>query len=311
MGKGMSYIYYLIIYGFLLTAALGFLMCWLDRKITARLQYRVGPPLLQPLIDIVKLLGKETIVPRGASKTVFLASPLIGLAAAILVSTILWEDNISPAKTYLGDLIVVIYLLVVVSKSIILGGFASKNPLASLGASREMKLMLGYELPFVLAIMVAVIKSNFSIRLGDIIRYQVNNGAVALSLSGVLAVIVAIICMQAKLGLVPFDIPEAETEIISGPLIEYSGTALAIYRLMKNMLLFVLPFFITVLFMGGLRFDGIQILYSLLKVVGLLLAITVIRNTNPRVRIDQAIRFFWGPMTAIAIIAVILALRGR
>jgi NADH-quinone oxidoreductase subunit H len=63
--------------------------------------------------------------------------------------------------------------------------------------------------------------------------------------------------------------------------------------------------------MGGLRFDGIQILYSLLKVVGLLLAITVIRNTNPRVRIDQAIRFFWGPMTAIAIIAVILALRGR
>jgi NADH-quinone oxidoreductase subunit H len=131
------------------------------------------------------------------------------------------------------------------------------------------------------------------------------------SWSGVLALIVAIICMQAKLALVPFDIPEAETEISGGVLIEYSGSGLAIYKLMKNMLLFTLPFFLIIVFIGGLRFDGIHLLYSVLKYIGLVALMTVIRNTNPRVRIDQAVKFFWGPMTIIAIIAVVLALLGR
>ena len=116
--------------------------------------------------------------------------------------------------------------------------------------------------------------------------------------------------MQAKLALVPFDIPEAETEITSGPLIEYSGSGLSLYRLMKNMLLFTLPFFLIILFMGGLRIDGIHFLYGVLKYVGLVALITVIRNTNPRVRIDQAVKFFWGPVTVLAIIAVILAFKG-
>jgi NADH-quinone oxidoreductase subunit H len=131
------------------------------------------------------------------------------------------------------------------------------------------------------------------------------------SWSGVLALIVAIICMQAKLALVPFDIPEAETEISGGVLIEYSGSGLAIYKLMKNMLLFTLPFFLIIVFIGGLKFDGIHLLYGVLKYISLVALMTVIRNTNPRVRIDQAVKFFWGPMTIIAIIAVVLALLGR
>ena len=306
----MIYIIYLIFYGFLLTAVIGLLASWIDRKVTARVQYRVGPPLLQPLIDIVKLLGKETLIPRGASKTTFLMAPVVGLASVILVSTLLWINNIDPARTFLGDWIVVLYLLAIPSISIIMGGFASRNPLASLGASREMKLILGYELPFVLAVLVPVIKSDFSLRLGQILTFQAQNGVLAGNLSGFLALIVAILCMQAKLALVPFDMPEAETEITSGPLIEYSGSGLAIYRLMKNMLLFTLPFFLIILFMGGLRFDGLHLLNGALKYVGLVALITVVRNTNPRVRIDQAVRFFWGPMTVIAIIAVILALNG-
>ena len=306
----MIYIFYLLIYGFLLTAVIGLLASWVDRKVTARVQYRVGPPLLQPLIDIVKLLGKETLIPRGASKTTFLMAPVIGLASIILVSTLLWVNNINSNNTFLGDLIVVLYLLTIPSISIMMGGFASGNPLASLGASREMKLILSYELPFVLAVLVPVIKSDFSLGLSQILKAQAQNGVFAGSLSGILALVAAILCMQAKLTLVPFDIPEAETEIVSGPLVEYSGSSLAIYRLMKNMLLFVLPFFLIILFMGGLRFDGLHLLNGALKVVGLVALITVIRNTNPRVRIDQAVRFFWGPVTVLAIIAVILALKG-
>ena len=307
----MRYISYSLVFGFLLTAIIGLLASWIDRKVTARVQYRVGPPLLQPLIDIIKLLGKETLIPAGASKITFLMAPIIGLASVILVSTVLWINNINQSNTFLGDLIVVLYLLTIPSMSIIMGGFASRNPLASLGASREMKLVLGYELPFVLAVFVPVIKSGFSIKLGEILAFQAQNGVIVGGWSGILALIVVIMCVQAKLALVPFDMPEAETEIVGGPLIEYSGSALAVYRLMKNMLLFVLPFFVIILFMGGLKFDGIHLLYGVLKYIGLVALITVIRNTNPRVRIDQAVRFFWGPMTIIAIAAVALALLGR
>lgn len=306
----MNHILYLILYGFILTAVIGLLASWIDRKVTARVQYRVGPPILQPLIDIIKLLGKETLIPNNVSTITFLGAPLVGVGSAILVSTILWINNINLNQAFVGDLIVCIYLLTMPSLSIIMGGFASGNPLASIGASREMKLILSYELPFILAISVPVIKSGYSIRMGEIIAVQIQNGAFAMSYSGVLALIVGVLCVQAKLGLVPFDIAEAETEIVSGPLVEYSGAGLALYKLMKNMLLFILPFFLIILFMGGLRFNGIDILYSALKVVGLVALITVIRNTNPRVRIDQAVRFFWGPVTAIAIIAVILAYKG-
>jgi len=305
------YIFYFLFFGFLLTAIIGLLASWIDRKVTAKVQYRVGPPLLQPLIDIVKLLGKETLIPAGSSKITFLMAPVIGFASVILVSTLLWINNIYPAKSFLGDLIVVLYLLVIPSISIIMGGFASRNPLASLGSSREMKLILSYELPFILAVLVSVIKSGFTFRLGEILTFQAQNGAFVRSWSGTLALIVAIICMQAKLALVPFDIPEAETEIAGGPLIEYSGSGLAIYRLMKNMLMFTVPFFLIIVFIGGLRFDGIHLLYGVLKYIGLVALVTVIRNTNPRVRIDQAVKFFWGPVTIIAIIAIILALLGR
>jgi len=304
------YVIYLLVFGFLLTAVIGLVASWIDRKVTARVQYRVGPPLLQPLIDIIKLLGKETLIPAGASKTTFLLAPVIGFGSVVLVSTLLWVNDIKIGQGFIGDLIVVIYLLAIPSISIIMGGFASANPLASIGASREMKLVLGYELPFVLALLVPIIKSGYSIRLGDILLSQAQNGVVVGSASGVLALIVVIMCVQAKLALVPFDIPEAETELAGGAIIEYSGSALALYRIMKNMLLFTLPFFVMIMFMGGLRFDGIHLLYGILKYVGLVALITVIRNTNPRVRIDQAVRFFWGPMTVIAVIAVVLAFKG-
>ena len=298
------------LFGFLLTAVLGLAASWVDRKVTARVQYRVGPPLLQPAIDIVKLLGKETVMPAGASRIIFLGSPLLGLTAVVLVSTMLWMNAMRPGAGFLGDLIVVVYLLVLPSISIILGGFASGNPLASLGASREMKLILAYELPFLLALLVPIIHAAYSLRIDEILAAQRETGANALHLSGFLALCVTILCLQAKLALVPFDMPEAETEIAHGPLIDYSGTPLAIYRLTKNMLLFILPFFAVTLFMGGLNGGLVGTICGILKLVGIVATVTVIRNTNPRVRIDQAIRFFWGPVTGCALLAVALALLG-
>ncbi|MBD3278292.1 MAG: hypothetical protein GF388_08335 [Candidatus Aegiribacteria sp.] len=298
---------YLIVFGFAATAVLGLVTSWIDRKVTARVQYRTGPPFLQPFYDIVKLLGKETVIPAGASRGMFMISPAIGLAGVVAASTLFWVNQFF-SDGFMGDWIVAIYLLTIPSLSIILGGFASRNPLASLGASREMKLVAAYELPFVLAILVPVISAG-SINLSGIMQAQAE-GVFAGSLSGILALLVALLCVQAKLALVPFDIPEAETEIVEGPIVEYSGPGLAMFKLMKNMLLFVLPFFLIMLFFGGLRFDGINILWTILEYVGIVALITVIRNTNPRVRIDQAVKFFWGPMTLMAIAAVVLALNG-
>jgi len=301
---------FLIFPGFLFTAVIGCLASWIDRKVTARVQWRVGPPILQPFYDLVKLSGKETIVPRGGAKLTFLTTPIVALSAITLVSTLTWRVLLSPQTTFIGDLIVVIYLLTIPSIALIISGAASGNPLASLGASREMKLILGYELPFILAIFVPVIKAGGIIRLGDLLAWQRVNHIFLGSLSGFIAFIVAILCMQAKLGLVPFDAPEAETEIIAGPYIEYSGTPLALYKLTRWMMLFVVPMFLVVVFMGGINFSGWHILWGILKYVLLLVIIVLMRNTNPRLRIDQAMKFFWGPITGLAIIATILALLG-
>jgi len=301
---------YLIFPGAVFTIIVGCLASWIDRKVTARVQWRVGPPFLQPFYDIVKLLGKETTIPKGASRATFLLCPLVAFASVILVSTLLWRIMLSPGVSYVGDLIVVIYLLTIPSLCLVIGGAASANPLSSLGASREMKLILSYELPFILALFVPVIQARGALQLGHLMIFQQTNHLAAFSLSGLLAFIVAILCMQARLGLVPFDAPEAETEIIAGPYTEYSGPPLALFKLTGWMSLFVLPVFLMILFMGGINFSGIHLLWGILKYVLLLVIIILIRNTNPRLRIDQVLRFFWTRVFILALISVILALAG-
>ncbi|PIU41723.1 MAG: hypothetical protein COS99_03955 [Candidatus Omnitrophica bacterium CG07_land_8_20_14_0_80_42_15] len=303
-------LYFLIFPGFLFTAICGLVASWVDRKLTARLQWRVGPPWYQPFIDILKLLGKETIVPKGASKLTFLSAPLVSLASVTLVSTIVWMVDLNPSKSFVGDIIVVIYLLTIPSIGLMIGGFASRNPLASLGASREMKLILSYELPFLLAIIVPIIKTSGAIRIGELLTYQLGNGLIVKNLSGMIAFFVVIFVLQAKLSLAPFDIPEAETELMSGPIVEYSGAPLAIIKLTKAMMLFTLPIFLIVMFLGGISTDGINIVWGISKYIGLLALVSIIKNTNPRLRVDQALKFFWGPLTVLAIIAVVLACMG-
>lgn len=302
--------FFLIIPGFLFTALVGLLSTWVDRKVTARVQWRKGPPWYQPFADILKLLGKETIVPEGGSKLTFLSAPLVGLTAATLVSTMLWLFNADPKGSFVGDLIVVLYLLTVPSLALIMGGSASRNPLSAIGASREMKLILAYELPFILSAFTVVAKSG-SILLGNIVNYQTGHGMFLLSFSGAIAFLVSLLVTQAKLGYIPFDMPEAEQEIMGGPLLEYSGPPLGIFKLTKAMLFFTLPVFLITLYMGGIDISSLPgILWFVIKYVIILTLIILIKNTNPRIRIDQALRFFWGPMTALAAIGFVLALIG-
>ena len=122
---------------------------------------------------------------------------------------------------------------------------------------------------------------------------------------------ISLLCVQAKLGFTPFDVAEAETEIMSGPYIEYSGAPLALFKLSQAVLLFELPVFLITVFLGGIHLAGWGILWFLLEYVAILALIVVIKNTNPRIRIDQAVRFFWRYLTPIAIVAFLLATIGQ
>ncbi|MDD5528811.1 MAG: NADH-quinone oxidoreductase subunit H [bacterium] len=301
---------WLIFPGFAFIFILSLIVSWIDRKVTARIHYRVGPPWYQGFADFLKLLGKETLIPAEGNKMVFLVSPIIGVVGAALVSFILMETNFNPGVTFVGDLIVILYLLVLPPLAIILGGSASANPLAAIGVSREIKLLIAYELPFIIAALIPVVKVD-SIQLGSIINYQVQNGTIFThSISGFLAFFVALLCMTAKLGYAPFDVAEAETELAGGAIIEYGGPPLAFTILSKQVLLFTAPIFLSTLFLGGLQFKGLNILWAILKYVLVLVAFILIKNTNPRLRIDQIVKFFWGKVFIIALLAFVLAILG-
>jgi NADH-quinone oxidoreductase subunit H len=284
---------------------MGLLLSWVDRKTSARLQWRVGPPWYQGFLDILKLSGKETILPESAG-WVFLAVPYLGFLSLGLASAIIGSSIFFPGASFLGDIIVVVYVLTMPAIALIIGASSSGNPLAAVGASREMKLALAYELPFLLSVIAVVVRSGISIRLNQVLGHQALYGSNIFSYSGALAFICAIFCIQAKIGLPPFDISEAEQEIMAGVLIEYSGLPLAIFKLSKAMLLYVMPLFLTVLFLGG----NVGPAMVALKVAGIVLLLVLIKNTNPRLRIDQALRFFWGPVTLLALVSLVLAAIG-
>jgi len=304
MGWTRTVLELLIFPGVLFAAVMGLVTSWVDRKVTARVQMRAGPPFLQPFYDVLKLTIKETCVPRSSTRTLFLCAPLIGLAGAALASVLLWRGLLGLPAQFQGDLIVLLYLLTLPAIAVILGSFAAGNPLASLGGSREMKLLLAYELPLVLAVLVPVIQTG-----GIRIAALAANTAVARP-SGALALLAAALCVQAKLTLVPFDAPEAETELSGGAYIEYSGPPLAVFRLTRAIMLFTLPVFLIAVFCGGLDLarGWAGVFAAVLKCLGLVVLTVLVRNTAPRVRIDQAVRFFWGPVTLLALAADGLAL---
>jgi len=241
---------------------------------------------------------------------VFLASPVMAVGAAVAASVLIVAPAFSIPAGFSGDLIVIFYLLAVPSISYMIGAAASANVLAITGAAREIKLMLSYELPFLLVLATVVFKTGMSLKISDILAYQATHGALIGSLSGVLLFVVALMCIQAKLGLVPFDISEAETEITHGLFIEYSGPAYFLVKLAKYIMLFTLASFAVVLFMGGFHWTGAGIAASAGKLLLVVLLFTLVRNTNPRLRPDQSMRFFFLWMNVFVILAFILALLG-
>ncbi|MBN2367016.1 MAG: NADH-quinone oxidoreductase subunit H [Calditrichaeota bacterium] len=300
---------FLIFPGFLFTSSFGLIVSWIDRKVSALLQWRVGPPFFQPFYDLLKLWNKELVIPSSAKTTGFIIAPFVGITAASLLATMLGVINLNPEIRFVGDAIVILYLLIIPPLAIIWGGFASGNPIGSLGANREIKMIMGYELPFIIAVATVFFKVG-TISLGEIIQYQQTHGVMLNHPSMIIAFIASLLCLQAKLAEIPFDISEAECEIMEGPFIEYSGPLLGIYKVTQAMLHVVVPWFLISLFWGGTMFQGWGILWSLLKYLAIITIVILIKNTNPRLRIDQAVKFFWGWVTILAVVAMIVMFLG-
>jgi len=311
MIDAMQNVFWILIFpGFVFTLAVGLLASWLVRKVSALVQYRVGPPVYQPVADVMKLMGKEILIPQEAHRSIFVMAPLAGLSGVLLLSAVLW---LATARIdYVGDIIVAAYLMIFPSLALILGSSASGSPHAAVGAGREMKLVLSYELPLVLAILVVIIKTAGLTEPGEQLSLAaISQHTPVLSVSGALAFLVALLCVQAKLGFVPFDIAESETELASGVLIEYSGALLGVWKLMQAMMLVALPLFLVIVFLGGIGLSGLSILWGIGKFVLILVLVILIKNTNPRVRIDQAMRFFWVYCGTVMVVAVVLASLGN
>lgn len=288
--------------GLLFTLAAGVLASWVVRKVSALIQWRVGPPLLQPGYDIAKLFGKDNIIPEGSSEWSYLIAPLLGPAGLLLASIILVKANYL-GTSFIGDVIVVLYLLVLPALSLVLGGMSTGNSLSAMGSNRELRLMIAYELPLLLSITVAIVKT------GGLKLVSFTSQPVVASISGALAFVAALLCIQAELGFIPFDTPEAETELMGGPLIEYSGPLLGLFKISHLMALLVLPLFLVTVFLGGFS-RGWGALWGAGKYLLVLIGVILIKNTNPRLRSDQALKFFWYGAGPLALLALVLAVLG-
>ena len=306
-------ILYIILMGFIVAPNVGLLFTWIHRKLGARMQWRIGPPFYQPWADVIKLLSKETIVPATAHRATFILAPPLAVSSAILAFLIM-PFIVSSPFGFVGDVIVVLYLMTMPAIAAMIGGSASGNPYAAVGVQREMTLIFSYELPFIMAALVPILKTG-SLRFTDIVAYQLTHGPFLFSVSGFLAFVVSIMVMQAKLALPPFDIPEAKTEIVAGPYTEYSGASLALFKLTHAVMLFVVPCFIADMFLGGLVIRSLSdpvmlvtdVILIIVKLLVLVIIAAFIRFYNPRIRPDQAFGMFWKTVTIIAVIAVILS----
>lgn len=302
--------YFLIFPGFLFTILAGSLVAALNRKVSARFQFRVGPPWHQSITDILKLFGKETILIKNSFIPIYIAAPLMAVAVVMMGSLIMGAAaflNINIA----GDVLFFIYLLLMFTVSIILGGFASRNVYAGFGSGREVNLLIAYELPFFLSILIPIIKTGYTLRITDIMKWQAEHGAIIGSVSGFIGFAVIILCIQAKMGLTPFDVSEAETELVGGFMTEYSGPLLGCWKIAYNMLYVVLPLTVVVLFLGGMTGAAwLDTVHGILKYLGVVILMIIIKNTNPRLRINSIIRFFWKPLAFISLLGVILAVIG-
>ncbi|MBZ5596716.1 MAG: NADH-quinone oxidoreductase subunit H [Acidobacteriia bacterium] len=278
------------------------------RKVTARIQSRQGPPIPQPYFDLLKLLGKEDIE-SGESPVMQRFAVYLSLATVLTVACLLPMGYGAPMNGA-GDVILLIYLLTLCGICTLLAGLAAGSTYSLVGISREMMSMITLEPLFAIAIIVGALHTH-SFRLDTVLNGSVYAVA-GFPFSGLIMLVVILLSFQAFVQRVPFDISEAETELMEGPLMEYSGPKLALFKYAHMAKLVIYSTLFVALFVPW----GSEFVFPLgwllfwAKVFVLVLLVTLVAATHARYRIDQAIRYF-ASLVAVALVALVLASYGH
>jgi NADH-quinone oxidoreductase subunit H len=283
---------------------------YFERKVIAHMQGRMGPMrvgwhgLLQPIADSIKLFFKEDIIPANADKPIFYIAPIIGVIAAVSsIAVVPMFEGFSLAKLDIG----VLYILALSSLgsfSIILGGWASNSKYSFLGGLRAAAQVISYEIAMGLSL-VGVMMMTGSAQLSDIVEAQ---SEVWFIIPQIIACGVFFISALAETNRVPFDLPEAETELVSGFATEYSGMRWALFFMAEYASMFIMSALVVLCFLGGWNGPAFLpgIVWFLLKLYALIFLYFWIRATLPRYRYDQLMGLGWKVFIPLALVNIVL-----
>ena len=288
-------------------------MVWLERKVLGRLQRRLGPTrtgpmgLMQPAADALKLILKEDIIPSSSEKAIFWASPVIVVISAFMIWVTIPAAPDAVLKN-LGDLglFYIIAFAVVGILGLVLAGWGSANKYGTLGGLRAAAQLISYEIP-VIMVVISVGMLAQSLNMITIVEQQ---GSYPYVLVQPLGLIIFFIAGLAEVGRTPFDIYFAESEIVGGPFIEYSGAHWSVFFLAEYINTFAIAALAVLLFLGGWSGPFLSgnwdIVWFLVKVYAVILVIFWVRGTFPRLRIDQLMAFAWKIMVPLSFYTIVI-----
>ncbi|MCD8509299.1 MAG: NADH-quinone oxidoreductase subunit NuoH [Bacillus sp. (in: Bacteria)] len=283
-----------------------------ERKVIGYMQMRPGPNRWGPwgifttIADVMKLLMKEDVIPRQADRPIFVLAPVIAFAPAFTVYAVIsWSDTIYAADLNIG----VLYFLGVSSMTmlgVLMGGWSSNNKYSLLGSIRGVAQMISYELPLVLSILGIVILVG-SLNLRDIVYFQAEIGMWFI-IPQFLAFIIYMISAIAELNRSPFDLPEAESELVSGYHTEYSGFRYAFFMLAEYTYAIAIAAFATTLFLGGWLGPAFLpgVVWFLLKMCIFMFIWFWLRATLPRARVSHLMQFGWKVLIPLALLNIVI-----
>ena len=287
-------------------------MIWLERKLLGRLQLRLGPTrtgpmgLLQPVADAVKLILKEDIIPASSEKAIFWVAPIIVVISAFMIWVTIPGTQSAVIQNLDMGLFYIIAFSVIGILGLVLAGWGSANKYGTLGGLRAAAQLISYEIPIIMvAISVAMLAQSLDLR--EIVNQQDDY---IFALVQPLGLILFFIAGLAEVGRTPFDIYFAESEIVGGPFVEYSGAHWSVFFLAEYINTFAIAALTVILFFGGwsgpLLSGGWEIIWFLVKVYLVILVIFWVRGTFPRLRIDQLMAFAWKVMVPLSFLSVVM-----
>lgn len=285
------------------------LLTWAERKIAGHMQRRIGPKevgpfgLIQPIADALKLLGKEILTPAKVDKPLYYLAPTL-IFVPVLVSFIVipFDASLQVTDINVGILVILAFSSITIL-SILMAGWGSENKYSLIGAIRSVAQNIAYEIPMLLALLPVVMLAN-SLSLREIVEKQQGLWFVVIQ---PLAFIIYFIAGVAETNRTPFDLPEAESELVAGYHTEYSGMRFALFFLAEYTNIFIVSAIAATFFLGGYQGPVLPgIVWFLAKSYLLVFVIIWLRWTYPRVRFDQLLNFAWKGLIPLAFLNLII-----